>query len=192
MANIPAGFPLANVPAWVDGQGRPIRAFYYLVLALWNRTGAASGDTGSASSTFAASPAFLGDGDGDFGEAFAIPGPPGMPGLPGPAGPAVLIDFPEPDEPMMRPGLLAPGGWFDEKGSGGAIGFVNGVDFTAGTSTTLTLSQPYGSQANLIVAFDTGFRGGDTYSLNGRTLAFTSAIPSGIQKVYVKGFLMPQ
>jgi hypothetical protein len=49
-----------------------------------------------------------------------------------------------------------------------------------------------GSAANLIVAFDAGFQGGDTFSLNGKTLTFTSAIPSGIQKVYVKGFLMPQ
>jgi len=192
MANVPAGFPLANVPAWTDGQGRPVRAFYYLILALWDRTGGASGDTGSASSVFAASPAFLGDEGAGAEEMLVIPGPAGLPGLPGVAGPAVLIDWPEADEPMMRAGLLAPGGWFDEKGSGGTIGFAAGVDFTPGTSTTLTLSQAYGSQAMLIVVFDAGFQGGDTFSLSGRTLTFTSAIPSGIQKVYVKGFLMPQ
>lgn len=192
MANIPAGFPLANVPSWTDSQGRPVRAFFYLILALWDRTGGAAGDTGSASSTFSTSPAFLGDGDGDLGETFVIPGPAGSPGMTGPAGPAVMLDWPEPDEPMMRAGLMAPGGWFDEKGSGGTIGFAAGVDFVGGTTTTLTLSQPYGSQANLIVTFDGGFQGGDTFSLSGKTLTFTSAIPSGIQKVYVKGFLMPQ
>lgn len=192
MANIPAGFPLANVPSWTDSQGRPVRAFFYLILALWQRTGSASGEGGSATIVTSTSPAFLGDGDGDLGETFAIPGPPGLPGLPGPAGPAVMFDWPEPDEPMMRHGLLAPGGWFDEKGSGGTIGFAAGVDFTGGTTTMLTLSQPYGSQANLIVTFDGGFQGGDTFSLSGKTLTFTSAIPSGIQKVYVKGFLMPQ
>lgn len=192
MANIPAGFPLANVPSWTDAEGRPVRAFFYLILALWQRTGGASGTSSGTSIVTSLAPAFLGDDTSDFGDAFAIPGPAGLPGLPGPTGPAAFFDVPEPDEPMMRPGLLAPGGWFDERGSGGSIGFAAGVDFTGGTTTTLPLSQPYGSQANLIVTFDGGFQGGDTFSLSGKTLTFTSAIPSGIQKVYVKGFLMPQ
>lgn len=191
MSNIPAGFPLANVPSWTDAQGRPVRSFFYLVLALWERTGGASGSSGNTSETIVTAPAFLGDGDSDSSDSFWIPGPAGLPGIPGAAGPALLLDAPEADEPIMRAGLLAAGGWFDEKGSGGTIGFAAGVDFTGGTSTTLTLSQPYGSAANLIVAFDAGFQGGDTFSLNGKTLTFTSAIPSGIQKVYVKGFLMP-
>jgi len=192
MTNVPAGFPLANVPSWTDSQGRPVRAFFYLILALWQRTGGAAGDSGGGSVTISMSPAFMEDGDGNSGDSFFIPGPVGAPGVPGAAGPALLLDAPEADEPIMRAGLLAAGGWFDEKGSGGTIGFAAGVDFTGGTSTTLTLSQPYGSAANLIVAFDGGFQGGDTFSLNGKTLTFTSAIPSGIQKVYVKGFLMPQ
>jgi hypothetical protein len=192
MANIPAGFPLSNVPSWTDSQGRPVRAFYYLILALWQRTGGASGNTGSTSVVTSLSPAFLGDDGGDAGEYFAIQGPPGLPGVPGSAGPAVLIDAPEADEPIMRAGLLAPGGWFDEKGSGGTPGFAAGVDFTAGTTTVLTLSQAYGWTANLIVTFDGAFQGPDQYSLNGKTLTFTSAIPNGTNKVFVKGFLAPQ
>lgn len=189
--NLEAGFPQARYP-WTDQGGYPTRDFLYLIQALWNRTGGASGSSSGTTIFAALAPAFLADDAAEFGDALAMPGPAGLPGLPGAAGPAVLIDIPEPDEPMMRPGLLAPGGWFDEKGSGGTIGFAAGVDFIGGTTTTLTLSQPYGSQANLIVAFDAGFQGGDTFSLSGKTLTFTSAIPSGIQKVYVKGFLMPQ
>ena len=191
--DLPAGFPQARYP-WMDKDGYPTRDFLYLQLTLWNRTGGASGNF-LPSIELPPFPVLLGDSDGSSDEFSSIPGPIGAQGPAGPQGsigPVLVFDSAEQDEPLMPPPRTFMGGWFDEKGSGGAIGFVNGVDFTAGTSTTLTLSQPYGSQANLIVAFDTGFQGGDTYSLNGRTLAFTSAIPSGIQKVYVKGFLMPQ
>lgn len=77
----------------------------------------------------------------------------------------------------------------DEKGSGGGYGFVAGVDYTAGTSTTLTLSQNYASAANLWVAFDGAEQARDSYSLSGTTLTFTSPIPVGPAKVYVKGAL---
>lgn len=95
------------------------------------------------------------------------------------------------EESFPMPSRMSPGGWFDEKGSGGTYGFAAGTDFTAGTSTTLTLSQPYGSQANLIVAFDGAWQGADQFSLNDKTLTFTSPIPVGTSKVFVKGFLMP-
>lgn len=75
----------------------------------------------------------------------------------------------------------------DEKGSGGTYGFANGVDFTAGTTTALTLSQAYGSASDLWVAFDGAEQGADSYSLSGTTLTFTAAIPVGTSKVYVKG-----
>jgi hypothetical protein len=82
---------------------------------------------------------------------------------------------------------VAVGSMNNEKGSGGQVGFVNGVDFTAGTSTTLTLSQTYGSSSNLWVNFDGAEQGGDTFSLNGETLTFNAPIPVGTNKVYVKG-----
>jgi hypothetical protein len=84
----------------------------------------------------------------------------------------------------------AVGNMTDEKGSGGTPGFVANVDFTPGTTTQLTLSQNYGSSDNLWVTFDTDDQGADQFSLGGTnntTLTFTSPIPSGINKVYVKG-----
>lgn len=77
----------------------------------------------------------------------------------------------------------------DEKGSGGTFGFANGVDFTAGTTTSLTLSQTYGAASDLWVAFDGAEQGADSYTLSGKTLTFSSAIPVGTNKVYVKGAL---
>lgn len=75
----------------------------------------------------------------------------------------------------------------DEKGSGGTFGFATGVDFTPNVTTSLTLSGTYASAADLWVAFDGTEQAADSYSLSGNTLTFTSAIPSGISKVYVKG-----
>jgi hypothetical protein len=80
----------------------------------------------------------------------------------------------------------------DEKSTNGSIGFTAGVDFAAGTSTSVTLSQNYVSAANLFVAFDGGDQGGDTLSLGGtgnKVLTFNAVIPLGTQKVYVKGAL---
>jgi hypothetical protein len=75
----------------------------------------------------------------------------------------------------------------DEKGSGGQPGFVAGVDFTDGVSTSLTLSQAYGSAADLWVAFDAGEQGANTYTLSGTTLTFNAPIPVGTVNVFVKG-----
>lgn len=77
----------------------------------------------------------------------------------------------------------------DELGSGGTPGFAAGVDFTAGTTTVLTLSRNYKTAAALWVAFDAAPQGADQFSLVGKKLTFTSAIPVGTQKVFVKGFL---
>ena len=51
--------------------------------------------------------------------------------------------------------------------------------------TTLTLSQTYAASANLLIHFDGGFQGPDTYNIVGTTLTFTSAIPAGVGKVYI-------
>jgi hypothetical protein len=75
----------------------------------------------------------------------------------------------------------------DEKGSGGQPGFVAGVDFTDGVTTTLTLSQAYGSAADLWVSFDAAVQGANTYTLSGVTLTFNAAIPVGTVNVFVKG-----
>jgi hypothetical protein len=193
---IAGGFPNWRAPL-TNPNGTLTQAGLYLLQLLWNRTGNSSGQFLDGLEVVESStPIFFGGDESE--EATVIPGPvgpsgaQGIQGIQGASGPALVIDVPEPDEPPLRSGLLFPGGWFDEKGSGGTYGFAAGVDFTGGSSTTLTLSQGYGSQANLIVTFDAGFQGADTFSLNGTTLTFTSAIPSGVQKVYVKGFLMPR
>lgn len=81
----------------------------------------------------------------------------------------------------------AIGNLTDEKGSGGQPGFVAGVDFTAGTTTALTLSKNYGSATNLWVAFDGSEQGANTYTLSGTTLTFNAPIPVGTVDVFVKG-----
>lgn len=75
----------------------------------------------------------------------------------------------------------------DEKGSGGTPGFVAGVDFTPGTTTSLTLSKAYGSAADLWVAFDGAEQGANSYTLSGTTLTFSAVIPVGVTDVFVKG-----
>lgn len=65
---------------------------------------------------------------------------------------------------------------------------VGGVDFTAGTSTSVTLTNSYGSISNMSVFFDAGYQGAEQISSYvGNVLTFTAAIPLGVQKVYVKG-----
>lgn len=65
--------------------------------------------------------------------------------------------------------------------------FVAGVNFTGGTTTTLTLSQAYGSAANVDVHFDGTYQGPDQYSIVGNQIIFMSPIPGGVSKVYVVG-----
>jgi len=65
--------------------------------------------------------------------------------------------------------------------------FIAGTNFTPGTTTTLTLSQAYGSAANIQVHFDGVYQGTDQYSLSGTQLTFASPIPGGTSRVYVVG-----
>jgi len=88
---------------------------------------------------------------------------------------------------ITSPAPVAVGNMTDEKGSDGTPGFKAGADFTPGTTTSLALSNNYGSAANLWVAFDAADQGADSYSLSGTTLTFTSPIPNGTNKVFVKG-----
>jgi hypothetical protein len=55
----------------------------------------------------------------------------------------------------------------------------------ASGQTTLTLSQGYPSSASLLIHFDGTFQGPDQYSISGKTLTFTSAVPGGISKIYI-------
>jgi len=63
--------------------------------------------------------------------------------------------------------------------------FVNGVNFTSGTTTSLTLSQAYGSAANVRVQFDGTLQGFDQYNLVGNQINFLTPIIAN--KVYIVG-----
>ncbi|WP_250519497.1 hypothetical protein [Caballeronia sp. NCTM1] len=65
--------------------------------------------------------------------------------------------------------------------------FFSGTGFTAGTTTSLTLSKAYASPASVTVHFDGLFQGSDQYTISGNTITFTSAIPVGTQTVYARG-----
>lgn len=66
--------------------------------------------------------------------------------------------------------------------------FVSGADFTPGVTAQLTLAANYGSADNIWVFFDGVWQGLDQIqSLVGNVLTFTSPIPVGVNKVYVKG-----
>ena len=65
--------------------------------------------------------------------------------------------------------------------------FTSGVDFTAGTTTTLTLKESFSSSPRLWIFFDAAFQGDDQYTLTGTSLTFSSVIPVGTNKVYLKG-----
>jgi len=65
--------------------------------------------------------------------------------------------------------------------------FVAGTNFTPGVTTSLTLSQAYGSAANVAVHFDGIYQGTDQYTLNGTQITFTSPIPVGVSKIYIVG-----
>ena len=62
--------------------------------------------------------------------------------------------------------------------------WVGGTDYTAGTTTQLTLARAPGSQGNLEVFFDGIFQAFDQWSVNGTVLTFTTPIPVGTVKVF--------
>lgn len=64
--------------------------------------------------------------------------------------------------------------------------FVDGVDFTAGASTTLSLSANPGSRDNTWVYFDEVFQSPDKYIVLTGDVIFNSAIPGGTTKVEVR------
>lgn len=88
---------------------------------------------------------------------------------------------------VIAPAPVAVGNMTVENGSGGTPGFKSGVDFTGGTTTSLTLSGTYGSASNITVHFDAAYQGPDQYTLTGNTLTFNSPIPVGTNTVYVVG-----
>lgn len=64
--------------------------------------------------------------------------------------------------------------------------FATGVGFTPDVTTQLILSRAPGTPANAEVFFDSMYQGPDQWSVSGTLLTFTSPIPSGVQKVFVR------
>lgn len=65
---------------------------------------------------------------------------------------------------------------------------VNGIDFTAGTSTSVTLGKAYGSKANLGTVVMAGIpQNPNSYSLNGLILTFDAIIPLGVDAIWLFG-----
>lgn len=61
--------------------------------------------------------------------------------------------------------------------------FVAGTDFTAGSTTTLTLTSAPAAAANLYISFDGIDQHHTTWSLSGLVVTFSSAIPTGTAEV---------
>lgn len=61
--------------------------------------------------------------------------------------------------------------------------FAAGVDFTAGSSTSVTLTNDPGSEDNLIVTFDGVTQHRNTYTVSGAVVTFDAAIGSGVSNV---------
>lgn len=61
--------------------------------------------------------------------------------------------------------------------------FTDGVDFTAGSSTTVTLTSSAGSENNVVITFDGVTQHHSQYSVSGTTVTFSSTIPSGVLEI---------
>jgi len=83
---------------------------------------------------------------------------------------------------------LSPDDWASVSFGGGAGDMTvdtltDGVDFTAGSSTTVTLSTAPGSENNVQIFFDGVFQHHSTYTVSNVTVTFDAAIPAGVGEV---------
>lgn len=65
--------------------------------------------------------------------------------------------------------------------------YTAGTEFTAGSTTQLTLSTAQANENNIVVNFDGITQHHDTYTLSGAVVTFSSAIPVGVAEVEVRG-----
>jgi hypothetical protein len=66
--------------------------------------------------------------------------------------------------------------------------WIDGTDYISGTSTSVTLSRPYGTKANLGSVVMQGIsQDPSSYSLTGLTLTFNAVIPLGVAKIWCTG-----
>ncbi len=67
--------------------------------------------------------------------------------------------------------------------------FAAGVGFTAGSSTTVTLTSTPGTENALIVMMDGVTQHHNTFSVSGTTLTFDAAIPTGVANIEVQYYI---
>ena len=60
---------------------------------------------------------------------------------------------------------------------------TDGVGYTSGSSTTITLTDDPGSENHVVITFDGVVQHHDTYSQSGAVITFDAAIPSGVAKI---------
>lgn len=177
MANLQTNVPLVN-DAFVDPKtGHITESWFIFLIQLWRRTGGGGGvppNTLTLDDVFAIEETFGYAAPGGVKEYLSV--------LDTLAKPSVVPDF-------SAEMTFAPVSGTTIGGNGTIADqiFVSGVGFTPGVTTTLTLGNTFTNGAQLWVFFDASFQGDDQYSLSGTTLTFTSAIPVGVQNVYVKG-----
>jgi hypothetical protein len=201
----PTNFPDVGVPMTDPKTGRLSMVWFQLLLALFNRTG---GTSGGSSGDFTAeidelfqqlqslvSPNYASELARRIADVEAA-----LSAL------LVSIKQSEPDAPIATHGIhdaadlhavatSTANGFMSSTDKAKLDGmsatvedkFVSGTGFTAGVTTSLTLSKAYTSTAAVMVHFDGAFQGSDQYTLSGNTITFTSAIPVGTQTVYARG-----
>jgi len=64
--------------------------------------------------------------------------------------------------------------------------YTDGAEFTAGTSTTLTLASTPAAEANISVYFNGVWQASTEWSFAGTTITFSAAIPSGVTAVEIR------
>lgn len=169
-AAIQTDVPLVNVPFVDPTSGRVSEPWFLFLIQLWRRTG---GTSGVPAGILTVADVLA------LEETFSLPTiDPGLLnremvfGMSGTQDQLMEMIFPPSNVPEV----------YDQT-------FSSGTDFTPGTTASLTLNRAFGLQARTWVFFDGVFQGDDQYSITGNALNFTSAIPVGVSKVYVKGVM---
>lgn len=109
-----------------------------------------------------------------------------------------ILGFDQNGLPIINPlpASIGAGNMTAEIGGNGRAGFKEGVDFAVGSPSVLTLSQDYGTNANVFTAWDGVYQQRDSYQIVGNQIQYGSwsggafvvgTWPSGIDNVDVIG-----
>lgn len=175
MANLQSDVPLLNAPITDPKTGVVTESWFLFFIQLWRRTGGVGGDIPTGITL-----------DDVFGVEQTFGAPP-LAQMAGFLAQEATIASGSQQEALMEMIFAPTAPLIDITDNT----FTAGVDFTPGTTTTLTLSKSFGPIPRLWVYFDGVFQGDDQIaSLVGPMLTFTAAIPVGVSKVYIKCLLL--